>query len=103
MKMTKYSVKYAQNYGIFKEVALFSKNIPDNVLVCFCDDLSNEIDNCTAVEVVDLETGAVVYGIYADEDTGGTVYEVYSDEEEHDNRDDDCGFNPYLGCYTDDM
>lgn len=101
--MTKYSVKYAQNYGIFKEVALFSENIPDNVLVCFCDDLSNEIDNCTAVEAVDLETGAVVYGIYADEDTGGTVYEVYSDEENPDTCDNDCGFDPYLGLFTYDV
>lgn len=124
--MTKYSVKYAQNYGIFKEVALFSEWIPEVVLINFCDDLSNEIDNCTAVEAVDLETGAIVYGFYADEDTGGTVYEVYSDEEdpviygiygkepedepepedeglEFDNCDDDCGFDPYLGCYTDDV
>lgn len=89
--MTKYSVKYAQNYGIFKEVALFSEWIPDVVLVNFCDDLSNEIDNCTAVEAVDLETGAIVYGIYADEGL------------EFDNCDDDCGFDPYLGCYTDDV
>ena len=93
--MTKYSVKYAQNYGIFKEVALFSENIPDTMLVNFCDELSNEIDNCTAVEAVDLETGAIVYGIYADE--------FYSNEEEPDNCDDDCGFDPYLGCYTDDV
>lgn len=101
--MTKYSVKYAQNYGTFKEAALFSEWVPDVVLVNFCDDLSNEIDNCTAVEAVDLETGAIIYGIYADEDTGGTVYEVYSDEEGLDNYDDDCGFDPYLGCYTDDV
>ena len=67
------------------------------------DNLSNEIDNCTAVEAVDLETGAIVYGIYADEDTGGTVYEVYSNEEGPDNCDDDCGFDPFLGCYTDDV
>ena len=88
--MTKYSVKYAQNYGTFKEVALFSERTPEVVLVNFCDDLSNEIDNCTAVEATDLETGTLIYSIYAD-------------EEDSDNCDDDCGFDPYLGCYTDDV
>lgn len=88
--MTKYSVKYEQYYGNFKEVALFSERIPEVVLVNFCDDLFNEINNCTAVEAVDLETETLVYSIYAD-------------EEGSDNCDDDCGFDPYLGCYTDDV
>ena len=89
--MTKYAVKYAQNYGTFEEAALFSEWVPAVVLANFCDDLSNEIDNCTAVEAIDLETNSVVYGIYKDE------------EFEFDNCDDDCGFDPYLGCYTDDV
>lgn len=99
--MTKYSIRFAINHGTFEEAALFSDWIPAMTLVNFCDDLSNEIDNCTAVEAIDLETGVLVYGIYADEDTGRTVYEAYSDGEGPDNYDDNYGFDPYLGCYTD--
>ena len=93
--MTKYSIRFAVNCGAFEKAALFSDLIPvmiDN----FCDDLFDEIDNCTAVEAIDLETGAIVYGIYADE-------EPEDEGLEFDNCDDDCGFDPYLGCYTDDV
>lgn len=87
--MTKYSVKYAQNYGVFKEVALFSENVPHSTLVRFCEDLLTEIDNCTAVEAVDLETGAIFYDVYAKEDS--------------DNCDNDCGFDPFIGLFTYDV
>lgn len=93
--MTKYSIRFAINHGTFEEAALFSEWVPAMTLVNFCDDLSNDIDNCTAVEAIDLETDSVVYGIYADEEL--------EDEEGPDNCDDDCGFDPFLGCYTDDV
>lgn len=89
--MTKYSIRFAINYGTFEEAALFSEWVPTMTLVNFCDDLSNDIDNCTAVEAIDLETDSIVYGIYANE------------ESEFDTCDDDCGFDPFLGCYTDDV
>lgn len=89
--MTKYSIRFAINHGTFEEAALLSDWVPAMTLVNFCDDLSNETDNCTAVEAIDLETNAVVYGIYEDEGL------------EFDNCDNDCGFDPYLGCYTDDV
>lgn len=93
--MTKYSIRFAINYGTFEEAALFSDWVPAMTLVNFCDDLSNEIDNCTAVEAIDLETNSVVYGIYEEE-------EPEDEGLEFDNCDNDCGFDPYLGCYTDD-
>lgn len=93
--MTKYSIRFAINHGTFEEAALFSEWVPAMTLVNFCDDLSNDIDNCTAVEAIDLETDSVVYGIYADEEL--------EDEEDPDTCDDDCGFDPFLGCYTDDV
>ena len=94
--MTKYSIRFAINYGTFEEAALFSEWVPAMTLVNFCDDLSNETDNCTAVEAIDLETGAVVYGIYEEE-------EPEDEGLEFDNCDNDCGFDPFLGCYTDDV
>lgn len=94
--MTKYSIHLAINYGTFEEAALFSEWVPAISLVNFCDALSYEIDNCTAVEAIDLETDSVVYGIYKEE-------EPEDEGLEFDNCDDDCGFDPYLGCYTDDV
>ena len=88
--MTKYSVSYSLNFDAWTPVALYSSDLPQKIIENFCNYLF-EIEGCTGAEVTDLETGAVIYGIYADE------------EKEFDNCDDNCGFDPFLGCYTDDV
>ena len=86
--MAKYSIRTFHKFNTFEPIALFGDVVPSPALEEFCDAYFNNVEDCTGVEVVDLETGAIVYGVYADD---------YDD-----NCDDDCGFDPYLGCYTDD-
>ena len=93
--MTKYSVSYSLNFNVWTPVALYSSDLPQKIVENFCDYLF-EIEGCTGVEVTDLETGAVIYGIYEEE-------EPEDEGLEFDNCDDDCGFDPYLGCYTDEV
>ena len=50
------------------------------------------------VAVVDETTGEVLWN-YADCVAGGWNAEI---EDWHDDCDNDCGFDPYLGCFTDD-
>lgn len=80
--MTKYSIRFAIDHSTFEEAALFSDWVPAMTLVNFCDDLSNEIDNCTAVEAIDLETGAIVYGIYEEKEPEDEKleFDAYNDD-----------------------
>lgn len=87
---TKYSIRTSHKYNTFEPIALFSDCVPSDALIEFCDAYLNNVEDCTGVEVINLETGEVVYGTYVDDDT-------------EDNCDDDCGFDPYLGCYTNDV
>lgn len=88
--MTKYSIRTSHKYDTFEPIALFADHAPFPSLIKFCDIYLDTVEDCTGVEVIDLETGELVYGVYADDDE-------YSDD-----CDNDCGFDPYLGCYTDD-
>lgn len=85
----KYSIRTSHKYNTFEPIAVFSDSLSFDVLTGFCDAYFDTVEDCTGVEVVNLETGEVVYGTYIDDGF-------------EDNCDDDCGFDPYLGCYTDD-
>ena len=70
-------------------VALFDDIIPADVLHKLCVTLFENIEGVSTVLVVDMDTGEVV----------AEAAEPDYDEPDCDN---DCGFDPYLGCYTDD-
>jgi len=72
-------------------VALFSDIIPVDVLADMGRTLWNDVDGADDVAVIDIDTGEVVW-CHTDD--------TWQDEPAF--IDDDCGFDPYLGCYTDD-
>ena len=90
--MTLYSVSYFCGEEE-TPCALFSDTTPEEVIMTFCDDLFNAIDNCDRVYIVNIETGVVLYDVCAF---------GYNPDLEPADIDDDCGFDPYMGCYTDD-
>lgn len=97
--------------------ALFSDTTPEEVIMTFCDDLLNAIDNCDRVYIVNIETGVILYDVCSfgyNPDLEPADLDDYALEcLEHANDcdpdwepagiDDDCGFDPYMGCYTDDV
>ena len=91
--MTLYSVSYCCG-NEETPCALFSDTVPEDVIMTFCDDLLySGVDSCDRVYVVNMETGVILYDVCS--------FGYNSDLEPAD-IDDDCGFDPYMGCYTDD-
>lgn len=87
--MTLYSVSYFCG-NEETPCALFSDTVPEDVIMTFCDDmLESGVDNCDRVRMTNLDTMQM-------------VYEVTPCDPEPWDIDDDCGFDPYMGCYTDD-
>ncbi len=76
-------------------VALLCESIPIGVAADMCLALWNDIEGAGDVAIVDENTGEIVWS-----------YAVERQREElewfDDFCDDDCGFDPYMGCYTDD-
>lgn len=88
--MTLYSVSYFCGGDDERTTcALFSDTTPEEAIMVFCDEISNTVAGCTCVRAVNMDTGAV-------------LYEITDCDPEPWGIDDDCGFDPYLGCYTDD-
>lgn len=93
---TKYSVRWCFEGKDSESIALFSDAVPLNSIVDFMDSLwennadwqGHSITDLRWIDCLDMETGEVIY--------------LCSDWDEPDNCDDDCGFDPYMGCYTDD-
>lgn len=86
---TKYSMEVCDaETGEYTPVALFSDIIPAEVLHELCVTLFENVKGASTVLVVDMDTGEVV----------AEAAEPY-DEPDCDN---DMGYDPYLGCYTDD-
>lgn len=72
---------------------VINMDIITNCALHIADELvNNEMCFVSDVCVVDDETGEVFWSFLLD----------CQPPEEPDNCDDDCGFDPYLGCYTDD-
>ena len=93
---TRYSVRWCFEGKDSESIALLSDTVPHESIVDFVDSLwANAGDwqsgnDCLRwVDCIDMETGEVVH-LRDDWDTP----DIYCD--------DDCGFDPYLGCYTDD-
>lgn len=84
---TKYSGRWCID-GASESIALFSDKISLAALQEWVDSIWENHDNLEWVDVLDMDTGEVVADRYS--------------FDEVDNCDDDCGFDPYMGCYTDD-
>lgn len=88
--MTLYNVSY---FCGDEEIpcALFSDTTPEEVIMTFCDALFDTVVGCTCVQMTNLDTMQMVYEVTPCDPDWEPVY-----------IDDDCGFDPYMGCYTDD-
>ena len=72
-------------------VALFSDIVPVDVLADMGRTLWDDVDGADDAAVIDMDTGEVMWCHTND---------TWQDEPAF--IDDDCGFDPYMGCYTDD-
>lgn len=74
----------------WESIALFSDIIPEEYLVDMACALWNDLDGADDLAVVNMDTGEIVWNA--------------ADAQEYDDEgfDLDMGFDPYLGCYTDD-
>ena len=94
--MTKYSVNIL-NDGNWESLALFAHNCDFDAMIDFCNrqfDCGNSLytpaeDIC----IVDMDTGEIAW-LWSDD------HPEWDDEPA--DIDSDCGFDPYLGCFTDD-
>ena len=87
---TRYSMEICDaETGEYTPVALFSDIVPAEVLHELCVTLFENTEGASTVLCVDTDTGEVV----------AEAAELDYYEPDCDN---DCGFDPYLGCYTDD-
>lgn len=91
---TRYSVSIYRD-GEEESIALFSDKASISAMIMFADsqfDCGNSL-TCPAdnIRIIDMETGEVIFD-WQDEHSW----------DEPDWIDDDMGFDPYLGCFTDD-
>ena len=87
---TKYSGRVSWRNGESESIALFSDKVPTEVLTEWADSVwTNMIDDIRWVDVLDMDTGEI-------------IAEYNRWDYEPDDIDDECGFDPYMGCYTDD-
>ena len=95
---TRYSVKILVN-GNWEGIALFSDKASLSAMEMFADqqfDMGNNL-TCPAdnICILDMETGEVIFD-WQDE------HSSWDDDPDGWGYNDDMGFDPYLGCYTDD-
>ena len=88
---TKYSMEVCDaETGEFTPVALFSDIVPTDVLHELCVTLFENTEGASTVLVIDMDTGEVVAEAAEPDDDPDWGYN------------EDCGYDPYMGCYTDD-
>lgn len=88
--MTKYSMGiYNAELRRWTPVALFSNIVSHDILQKMCNTMWGCVEGAAQVVVIDMDTGEVV----AENNTDAEVW---------DDCDNDCGYDPYLGCFTDD-
>lgn len=92
---TRYSVEIHNTEG-WESIALFADTVSFEGMGAFIAaefQYGNSLDNpCNAIHVIDMETGEIILSAEVGDDS----------DDEPDWIDDDMGFDPYLGCYTDD-
>lgn len=93
--MTKYSCDIHTIEG-WETVALFSDKASLAAMTAFAlaqYDCGNSLEApCDAVNVIDMDTGEILWDSYS--------YFHDVDDFEPADIDDDCGFDPYEGCFT---
>ena len=98
MDNIRYSARYGDTHGNYICIAHFNKDVPEDLLKDFIDrfwELYSDEDIIWA-DMFDMDEGRVIYqrDSWADEQ--------YYNESYPNDCDNDMGFDPYLGCYTDD-
>lgn len=95
--MTKYSVSVLL-WDEWEGFALFSDKVSIEDIVQFCIkefEHNNQIILGDNIVITDMETGEILWDYNSDYSFIDPDSMLLAD-------DDDCGFDPYLGCYTDD-
>ena len=88
---TKYSMEICDaETGEYTPVALWSDMVPADVLHELCVTLLGYTEGASTIVCIDMDTGEVVAEAAEEEPDCDWGYN------------EDCGFDPYLGCYTDD-
>ena len=88
---TKYSMDVCDaETGDYITVALFADFVPANVLYDLCVALLEDTEGASTVVVVDMDTGEIVAEAAEPDDDLDWGYN------------EDMGYDPYMGCYTDD-
>lgn len=87
---TKYSIN-AYNDGEWFGIALFADTIDTRIIIDTACAIYENSNDYADVAVMDMDTGEILWN--------GVDAEEY---DEPDNWDSETGFDPYMGCYTDD-
>lgn len=88
---TKYSMEVCDaETGEYTPVALFADFVPADVLHDLCVAMLEDLEGASTVVVVDMDTGEIVAEAAEPDDDSDWGYN------------EDMGFDPYMGCYTDD-
>lgn len=93
--MTKYCVNVYQNEN-WESIALFSDKVSLDAMIEFAivqfENGNSLLTPGANIAVIDLDTGEVLWN----------WLDAENEDFEPNWIDDDCGFDPYLGCFTDD-
>lgn len=86
---TKYSfdVLDAETHD-WTSIALFADIVPEGVLVDAALAIWNDIEGAADFAIVDMDTGEILWN-------AADAQEYECEEPDY----DECGFNPYMGCY----
>lgn len=93
-----------ENYGRFYATLIFE----DSLLSYRNENTPHSLKECADfIEYKMEQNPEVVSGIICDFDTGEVVADIKREEDEEPDLDwgynEDMGFDPYMGCYTDDV
>ena len=95
--MTKYSVSVFDGKS-WEGIALFADRVDFDAMVNFCVEQFQNGNSITTpaenIHIADLETGEILWDWRQD-------FDPRNDPADWDYN-EDCGFDPYMGCYTDD-
>lgn len=98
--MTKYSVDLYRN-GDWESIALFANTCTLDAMTQFCIhqfELGNSLETpAENIAIIDMDTGEVMWDWIGDSHDDLDDFD-YGDWDVA-APDDDCGFNPYEGCY----
>ena len=75
----------------WESLALFSDAFNARVLAEMGEVLWNHLEGAADLAVLDMETGEVLWN--------AADAQEYEDYEDYEPDYDECGFNPYMGCY----